>query len=242
MIVTVADQAADPRGLWTADYDLLARLHGLDAIDVIATENVLAAGFHQRLHDLLPGIEEQRCGCAVGAADSSARCSAAARSLTARCHRASLRIWFFFRDREEELAEVATRWRRRRPESPDGSRSCFSGPCRICIWRARCLPTRGQPYQASTRCRSRPSLLLPRWIWCSRSWARGNRSSLVHLLDRRTGAFQPGRGAVAAADQVAALDAWLRELKYLGGWERLARSPSRSTPSRHRRRSGRATR
>ena len=60
VVVSVTDQAADPRGLWTADYDLLARLPGLAALDVIATENVLAAGFHERVHDVLPGIEEER--------------------------------------------------------------------------------------------------------------------------------------------------------------------------------------
>ena len=59
VVVSVADQAADPRGLWTADFDMLARLPGLESLDVVATENVLAAGFHQRVHDLLPGIEEE---------------------------------------------------------------------------------------------------------------------------------------------------------------------------------------
>src|SRR5262249_14788829 len=35
VIVTVADQAADAHGLWSADFDLLARLPGLEAIDVV---------------------------------------------------------------------------------------------------------------------------------------------------------------------------------------------------------------
>ena len=68
VIVTVPDQAADPRGLWTADFDLLARLPGVERIDVIATENLLAPGFHQRLHDLLPGIEEETRGTAAATA------------------------------------------------------------------------------------------------------------------------------------------------------------------------------
>lgn len=42
---------------------LLARLPGLEALDVVATERVLAAGFHQRLFERhLPGIEEHRAG------------------------------------------------------------------------------------------------------------------------------------------------------------------------------------
>src|SRR4029079_5229355 len=59
LVVTVADQTADRRGLWSADFDLFARLPGLDAIDVVATEALLESGFHQRLHEsLLPGIED----------------------------------------------------------------------------------------------------------------------------------------------------------------------------------------
>ena len=60
VIVTVPDQAADGRGLWTADFNLLARIHGLERLDLIITENLLAAGFHERVHDLFPGIEEEK--------------------------------------------------------------------------------------------------------------------------------------------------------------------------------------
>ena len=63
VIVAVADQAADERGLWSADFDLLARMPGLRRVDVVATERTLASGFHQRLHENhLPGIEEVRMG------------------------------------------------------------------------------------------------------------------------------------------------------------------------------------
>ena len=60
LVVTVPDQSVDPTGLWPADFDLLTRLPGLHQIDVIATEGVLGAGLHERLVDLLPGIEEER--------------------------------------------------------------------------------------------------------------------------------------------------------------------------------------
>src|SRR5690606_38313727 len=62
VIVTTADQAADPRGLWMADFDLLARIPGLERLDIVVTENVLAAGFHERIHDSMPGIVEERWG------------------------------------------------------------------------------------------------------------------------------------------------------------------------------------
>ena len=84
VIVAVADRAAEPHGLWTADFDLLARLPGVARLDVVATERLLAAGFHQRLHERhlpgiedvasgeassnpvldTPGFEKERCGCA----------------------------------------------------------------------------------------------------------------------------------------------------------------------------------
>ena len=44
--------------LYVADFDLLARIPGLEALDIVATERVLASGFHERLHDWWPGLEE----------------------------------------------------------------------------------------------------------------------------------------------------------------------------------------
>ena len=41
-MITVADQAADARGLWPVDFDLLSRMPGLERIDIVATEAVLA--------------------------------------------------------------------------------------------------------------------------------------------------------------------------------------------------------
>jgi len=58
VIVTIGDWIADPDGLHLADFDLLTRLPGAEAIDVVSTNGLLASGFHQRIHDWLPGIEE----------------------------------------------------------------------------------------------------------------------------------------------------------------------------------------
>ncbi|MCY4077695.1 MAG: hypothetical protein OXH04_19935, partial [Acidobacteria bacterium] len=59
-IVTVADRAAQPGGLYPADFDLAARVPALARVTIIATDAVLDAGFRERLDDLLPGIEEER--------------------------------------------------------------------------------------------------------------------------------------------------------------------------------------
>lgn len=96
VVVTVADQAADSHGLWAADFDLLTRLPALERIDVVVTERLLATGFHERLHDLLPGIEEVRCAVTarplprlvVSGEDASD-------------------LFSTWRDREEELMAVA---------------------------------------------------------------------------------------------------------------------------------------
>ena len=60
IIITISDHVAEPDGLWPTDFDLLTRLPGIKNIDVIATNEVLDAGFYERLYDLLPGIESQK--------------------------------------------------------------------------------------------------------------------------------------------------------------------------------------
>ncbi len=60
VIVAVGDRSLDPNGLFRADWDLLARVPGLDRLDVVATDNTVAGAFHERIRDLLPGIEEVR--------------------------------------------------------------------------------------------------------------------------------------------------------------------------------------
>ena len=95
VVVTVTDRAADPDGLWSGDFDLLARLPGLARIDVVTTASMLDAGFRERLRDLLPGIDEIRVERSVLA---TPRLITPVESSGAR--------HFTFRDREEELLAV----------------------------------------------------------------------------------------------------------------------------------------
>jgi RecB family exonuclease len=60
VIVAVRDRSIDPYGLYAADWDVLARMPRLERIDVVATDHALAGIFHERIHQLLPGIEETR--------------------------------------------------------------------------------------------------------------------------------------------------------------------------------------
>lgn len=94
-VVTLPDQAADPDGMWPADFDLLTRMEGLERIDVVATDAVLAAGYHERLLDHLPGIEEERFEPSTAAAPVIVAPGGGEQ------------LHFIRRDREDELLEVA---------------------------------------------------------------------------------------------------------------------------------------
>jgi len=60
IVLAVGDAASDREGLCAADWDLLSRLPGLERLDIVATDAVVAGAFHERIHQLLPGIEEVR--------------------------------------------------------------------------------------------------------------------------------------------------------------------------------------
>jgi ATP-dependent helicase/nuclease subunit B len=65
IVVTVADWIAESDGLFLADFDLLTRIPGLETLDILVTERVLASGFDERVHDWLPGVDEER-GLGIG--------------------------------------------------------------------------------------------------------------------------------------------------------------------------------
>jgi RecB family exonuclease len=212
IVLTVPDQAADPRGLWTADYDLLARIRGLQRIDVIATENLLAAGFHQRIHDLFPGIVEERWG---GAAQPPTLVTPAADGDEA------LR-WFVLRDREEELAAVA---RGGSPFAPsDRAAVVFQRPLPYLYLARHVFADARREYQAvdDLPLAAEPFAAALDLVFTFLT-AEANRASTIDLLSSPHWQFVELTGdATMIKSSVAALDARLREQKYLGGWARLA--------------------
>jgi RecB family exonuclease len=60
VVLTVGDRASDAYGLCPADWDLLARIPGLERLDIVATDATIAGAFHERIHHVLPGIQEIR--------------------------------------------------------------------------------------------------------------------------------------------------------------------------------------
>jgi RecB family exonuclease len=208
VVVTVRDRAADPYGLWNSDLDLLARLPGLERIDIVVTEACLAGAFHERVHRVLPGIEE--LGWSVERRGPEPTLIVPLGSGVAHVSR----------DREEEVAAFAARIRRRmrEPQPPPLERVALvvrqplpyvyvardvlrSGgvPCQT----FDALPLAAEPYAAA----------LDLVFSCvSANFAR---SALVALLRSPHFRFEHEDQALTLPD-IAVLDRVLSEAGYLG--------------------------
>ena len=100
VILAVGDRGTDPYGLWPADWDLLARIPGLEQLTLVITDTTLAGPLHERIHQVLPGIEEVRLE-RVGASASPVLVVPAGGAIV---HTA--------RDREDEVEGFARRVKR----------------------------------------------------------------------------------------------------------------------------------
>ena len=215
IIVTMQDQAADPRGLYASDFVLLTRLAGVTAIDVIATEHALAAGFHERLHNLMPGLEEVRLG------GESVVPTLVAPETT----EADVR-WFVARDREEELAGFVRRLKARAASTHEGVRPpaldrigiVFQRPLPYLYLARQVFDDGGIPWQAldALPLSAEPFAATIDVIFSVLS-SEANRTSIIELLRSPHLAF----GRQLDERDVAALDERLLEARYPGGWERL---------------------
>jgi RecB family exonuclease len=117
VVIAVADHPSDPRGLWPADFDLVGRLRGLRAVEIVVTDALHDAGFRERMETELPGISEDRF-TANQAAPLILQPAAASAVAPARPPAPSLarpparseddeEVCVVSRDREDELREVA---------------------------------------------------------------------------------------------------------------------------------------
>jgi RecB family exonuclease len=136
IVVTVADWIADPSGLYVADFDLLARLPGLDAVDLVCTDAVLGSGFHERIHSWLPGLEELDAADLLGTAPR-----VRPRLITPSAEPEP--FWFTYRDREEELVAVA---KRARESAPGSMGVVFKHPLPYLYLAPGTLGATGTPY------------------------------------------------------------------------------------------------
>src|SRR5204862_4963149 len=81
-----------------ADWDLVSRVPGLESLDVVATDGMVAGAFHETIHRLLPGIEEVRADDAAQTQRPTLCIPTTGDTLV---HR--------LRDREDEVADFARR-------------------------------------------------------------------------------------------------------------------------------------
>ncbi|MFL6278640.1 MAG: PD-(D/E)XK nuclease family protein [Vicinamibacterales bacterium] len=213
VIVTVPDQAADRHGLWSCDYDLLARLPHVERLEIVATENLLATGYYQRIHDAFPEMEEESFG-----RPASLPVLAVPEPQSA----ADSPRWNVCRDREEELVAVVRSLKSRTAGGRlDRTAIVFQRPLPY-LYLAREVFADGEvPYQAfdALPLAAEPfagalDLLFSFVI------SDATRGSLVELLASHHWSFEIDGRAIAHAD-VAALDERLKDLKYSGGWDAL---------------------
>jgi RecB family exonuclease len=216
VVLTVGDRSMDPNGLTVADWDLLARVPGLERLDIVVTDRMLAGAFHEQIHRLLPGIEEVRFE-ADAALPAPTLVIPSAETLV---HQS--------RDREDEVAAFARRVKQlvRRGQTTSIDRVALvvrqplpyvyvarevlrsAGiPCQL----FDALPLAAEPYAAAL------DLV---FTAVSASFARGPSIALLrspHFI------FETGEGQSLAARDVDALDRALSEHGYLGEADALDR-------------------
>jgi RecB family exonuclease len=213
VVLTVTDAAFDAHGLFSAEWDLLARLPGLDRLDVVVTDTMIAGALHERLHHMLPGIEEVRFEIEPGAPPMLVAPGDVPGEAV---HRA--------RDREEEIASFARRVkaaaRSKAIASLDRAALVVKQPLPY-VYLARdifrsaaipcqmfdALPLAAEPYAAALD------------LVFSCVSASGARLPAVALL--RSPQFQFASDDERHARDVMALDRALAEAGYLGGVESL---------------------
>lgn len=222
VVVTVADAAFDPCGLLPAQWDLLARLPGLERLDVVVTDTMLAGALHERVHQLLPGLDEVRADVAQ---------TRPVPALVANADNGAVHI---SRDREEEVAGFARRVKQmaRAGTLPSLDRAALvvkqplpyvyvarevlrSGgiPCQL----FDTLPLAAEPYAAAL------DLVLS---FVSSGFGRVAAIALLrspHFRFTQAPAAESGSEAALSGRDVAALDRALAEAGYSGGIDALER-------------------
>lgn len=223
VIVTTGDRSVEAGGLWPADFDLLSRAPGLARIDVLSTEEQLAAGFHERVLSLFPGIEEVRIEHDGPPLDQ--------RTLLIPADGGTLH--FVSRDREEEIADVVRRirsLRRSRGDEPplDRIAMVFARPLPY-LYLARGILTDGSvPFQcddALPLAAEPPAAALD--VIISVAATSASRVTLLELL--RSPHFTWGAPGGLALDAVEALGRTLAESGYSADAKYLLQLPERWT-------------
>ncbi len=216
IVVAVGDRTAEPSGgLAPADVDLMTRLPGVVAIDIVATQRQLASGLHERLHNLIPDLEETEAAWL----QVSTRLDAPADDAE--------RLHFTSRDREEELRAVARRIKAtaRRPGPTRAlarTAVVFKRPLPYVYLATTVFGAAGIEYQASDALplAAEPFAAVLDLV-CVGVESRFSRAALLALMRSPHVEADPAGEPLAAAD-VDAFDRGLVEARYLGDPQALA--------------------
>jgi len=216
IVITVGDRPLDPDGLWPADVALLTSINGLEAIDVIATDGTLEAGYLDRLRLAFVGIDEI----------SSPPPAPAPAIVVPAGAVGELPFVLEYRDREEELEGVARRLKadRRSGRTIDLektalvvarplpylylARDVFHG-AGVPFEALDTLPLAAEPYAAAVD------------VAMECVAAGFTRRALVALLRSPHFRFDVD-GVEVHRESIAVLDVALADQRYLGGLDRLA--------------------
>lgn len=215
LIVTTADWIADPAGLFVADFDLIARIAGLERIDLVATEGTLTSGFHQRVRDWLPGLDE---------VDATALVAETRPTLVAPAGQTDA-LWHTVRDRAEELTACARRIRGDRRAGrivpPDRLAIVYRNPLPYLYLAGDVIGAAGIPWHSADALplAGEPSVAAVDLVLEFVETAF-TRNSIVALL--RSPHYALGLGSPAVSrESIAALDRALSQARYLGDLSRL---------------------
>ena len=216
IVLTVTDRAFDANGLMPADWDLLARLPGLERLDLLITDRMLAGALHEKVHHLLPGIEEVRVAAATDSRPPTVWIPGSGGTV----HRA--------RDREEEVAAFARRVKtaaRRDGSSPlDRVALVVRQPLPYVYVAREVLRSGGVPCQLfdALPLAAEPYAAALDIVFSCVSSAFARVPSIALLTSPHFRFESPHRAGVSARD-VAALDRVLSEAGYLGEVDALER-------------------
>jgi RecB family exonuclease len=217
IVVTVGDRGGEPGGLWPADFDLLARLHGLEHVDLLATEEQLAAGLHRRLQAWVPELEEVRLQSTEAPLDGRAILVPAG----------SDALYFSSRDREEEVRGVVrlVKWLRRSDPAHsarlDRTAVAFSRPLPYLYLARGQFDAARVPYQCQDALplAAEPSAAAVDLVLDFVATGASRRGTMAVL---RCAQLALAGGSPLARDAVHAFDTALAEIGYDGGPERLS--------------------
>ena len=208
VVLTVSDRGVDPHGLWPADWDLLSRVPGLEQLDVVISDVRLAGTLHERMHRMLPGIEEIRWE-----AEAAPRPHVVMAPGGALVHTG--------RDREEEVAGFARRVKQRAREGDrevlDRAALVVQQPLPYVYVARQILDAAGVPCQFfdALPLAAEPFAAAVDLLFSAVSAAFARMPSIA-LLRSPHFQFAGGDGEPLSARDIAALDRALAEAGYLG--------------------------